>query len=29
MYTTEFDENGRPLKAYGSATLIVKDEEQK
>lgn len=22
MYTTEFDENGRPLKAYGSATLI-------
>ena len=29
MYTTEFDENGRPLKDYGSATLIVKDEEQK
>ena len=22
-YTTEFDENGRPLKAYGSATLVV------
>jgi len=22
-YTTEFDENGRPIKAYGSATLIV------
>lgn len=22
-YTTEFDENGRPVKAYGSATLVV------
>ena len=22
-YTTEFDENGRPLKAYGSATMVV------
>ncbi len=22
-YTTEFDDNGRPVKAYGSATLIV------
>ncbi|MCR5815174.1 MAG: EAL domain-containing protein [Desulfovibrio sp.] len=22
-YTTEFDENGRPLKAYGSATLVI------
>lgn len=21
-YTTEFDENGRPLKAYGSATMV-------
>ena len=26
-YTTEFDENGKPLKAYGSATLVV-DEKQ-
>ena len=25
-YTTEYDENGRPLKAYGSATLVVDDE---
>ncbi len=25
-YTTEFDENGRPLKAYGSATLVVDNE---
>ena len=24
-YTTEFDETGRPLKAYGSATLVVDD----
>lgn len=24
-YTTEFDENGGPLKAYGSATLVVDD----
>jgi len=22
-YTTEFDENGRPVKAYGSAALVV------
>ena len=22
-YTTEFDENGKPVKAYGSATLVV------
>ena len=22
-YTTEYDENGKPLKAYGSATLVV------
>ena len=29
MYTTEFDENGRPLKAYGSATLIIDDKEKK
>ena len=26
-YTTEFDENGKPLKAYGSATLIEENEE--
>ena len=26
-YTTEFDENGRPLKAYGSATLVVDNAE--
>lgn len=25
-YTTEFDEYGRPVKAYGSATLIVEEE---
>lgn len=25
-YTTEFDENGRPLKAYGSATLVVDND---
>ena len=25
-YTTEFDENGHPLKAYGSATLVVDKE---
>ncbi len=25
-YTTEFDENGKPLKAYGSATLVVDNE---
>jgi hypothetical protein len=22
-YTNEFDENGKPVKAYGSATLVV------
>jgi len=22
-YTTEFDENGNPIKAYGSAALVV------
>ena len=26
-YTTEFDENGRPVKAYGSAALVVNDNE--
>lgn len=26
-YTTEFDENGKPLKAYGSATLVVDQKE--
>ena len=26
-YTTEYDENGRPLKAYGSATMVVDGEE--
>ncbi|MBQ8823536.1 MAG: bifunctional diguanylate cyclase/phosphodiesterase [Lachnospiraceae bacterium] len=26
-YTTEFDENGRPVKAYGSAALVVNEEE--
>ena len=25
-YTTEFDENGKPLKAYGSAALVVDGE---
>lgn len=25
-YTTEFDENGRPLKAYGSAALVVDND---
>ncbi|MCR5813071.1 MAG: EAL domain-containing protein [Desulfovibrio sp.] len=25
-YTTEFDENGKPLKAYGSATLVTQNE---
>ncbi|MCR5303315.1 MAG: EAL domain-containing protein [Lachnospiraceae bacterium] len=25
-YTTEFDENGKPFKAYGSATLVVEDD---
>ncbi|HCA22460.1 MAG TPA: hypothetical protein DEO87_08800 [Lachnospiraceae bacterium] len=24
-YTTEFDENGKPLKAYGSATLVINE----
>ena len=27
-YRTEFDENGRPLKAYGSATLVVDEKKQ-
>ena len=27
-YTNEFDENGRPLKAYGSATLVVDGEDK-
>ncbi|HJJ47418.1 MAG TPA: EAL domain-containing protein [Methanocorpusculum sp.] len=27
-YTTEFDENGRPVKAYGSATLVVDEKEE-
>ncbi len=26
-YSTEYDEAGRPLKAYGSATLVVDDEK--
>ena len=26
-YTTEFDETGKPLKAYGSATLVITNEE--
>lgn len=26
-YTTEYDENGKPLKAYGSATLVVDGED--
>ena len=26
-YTTEFDENGRPLKAYGSATMVVESPD--
>ncbi|MCR5202976.1 MAG: EAL domain-containing protein [Lachnospiraceae bacterium] len=25
-YTTEFDEAGRPLKAYGSATLVIEED---
>ena len=28
-YTTEFDETGRPLKAYGSAALIEDEEKKK
>ncbi len=27
-YTTEFDENGKPIKAYGSATLVVNDKSE-
>ena len=27
-YTLEYDENGRPLKAYGSATLVVSDRSE-
>ncbi|MBR5421161.1 MAG: EAL domain-containing protein [Lachnospiraceae bacterium] len=27
-YTNEFDENGKPLKAYGSATLVVDGEKE-
>ncbi len=27
-YTTEFDENGHPLKAYGSATLVIEEQKQ-
>ncbi|MBR6224027.1 MAG: EAL domain-containing protein [Lachnospiraceae bacterium] len=26
-YTLEYDENGKPLKAYGSATLVVQEDE--
>ena len=29
IYTLEYDENGRPLKAYGSATIVVDDMEDK
>ncbi|MBR3532846.1 MAG: EAL domain-containing protein [Clostridiales bacterium] len=29
MYTTELDENGRPLKAYGSATQVIDDANGK
>ena len=25
-YTTEFDEAGRPIKAYGSAALVIEDK---
>jgi len=28
-YTTEFDENGRPLKAYGAATQVIDDMDDK
>ena len=28
-YTTVFDENGKPLKAYGSATMVVTEQEEK
>ncbi|MBQ7920537.1 MAG: bifunctional diguanylate cyclase/phosphodiesterase [Lachnospiraceae bacterium] len=27
-YTTEFDENGRPVKAYGSAALVVNEDKE-
>ena len=27
-YTTEFDETGHPLKAYGSATLVVDSDKE-
>ncbi len=27
-YTLEYDENGKPLKAFGSATLVVDNEEK-
>ncbi len=27
-YTTEFDENGKPLKAYGSATLVIDEKKE-
>ena len=27
-YTTEFDENGKPLKAYASATMVVDGEDE-
>ncbi len=26
-YTTEFDENGRPIKAYGSAALVIDESD--
>ncbi len=28
-YSLEYDENGKPLKAYGSATLVVDDKDKK
>lgn len=28
-YRMEYDENGRPLKAYGSATLVVNEDQDK
>jgi len=27
-YTTEFDENGNPVKAYGSATYVPESERE-
>ncbi|MCR5624372.1 MAG: EAL domain-containing protein [Lachnospiraceae bacterium] len=27
-YTTEYDENGKPIKAYGSATLVIEEDEK-